>query len=110
MIELLDAARSALGDDVLPQLDGRAAFQTRVTMRALGIVRRELMLAADHSTRRADALRALRFGSEAELATAIREGVFADREPGSSSALRTLVKAKLEVANPDTSRPRKDTS
>jgi hypothetical protein len=31
MVELLDAARAALGDNVLPQLDGRAAFETRVT-------------------------------------------------------------------------------
>ena len=108
MIELLDAARSALGDDVLPQLDGRAAFQTRVTMRALGIVRRELRLAADHDARRADALAALGFDSEAELATAIRDGVLADREPELLPALRTLVKAKLEVANPRYAR--KDTS
>jgi aminoglycoside phosphotransferase (APT) family kinase protein len=40
--ELLEAARGALANDVLPQVDGRAAFQVRVAMRALGMVMREI--------------------------------------------------------------------
>jgi aminoglycoside phosphotransferase (APT) family kinase protein len=40
--ELLEAARKALGNDVLPHVGGRAAFQVRVAMRALGIVMREI--------------------------------------------------------------------
>ena len=41
-LELLEAARGALGEDVLPHARGRAAFQLRVSLRALGMVGREL--------------------------------------------------------------------
>ncbi len=100
VIELLDAARAALGDNVLPQLSGRPAFETRVTMRALGIVRRELQLTDEHAAGRATALAALGVGDEAELGAAIREGAFDGREHELFGALRALVAAKLEVANP----------
>jgi aminoglycoside phosphotransferase (APT) family kinase protein len=100
MIELLDAARATLGDNVLPQLEGRPAFETRVTMRALGMIRRELIHADEHAARRTAALAALGAGSEAELATAIRQGALDGREDELCGALRTLVAAKLDVANP----------
>jgi aminoglycoside phosphotransferase (APT) family kinase protein len=98
--ELLEASRGALGDDVLVQLDGRAAFQTRVTMRALGIVRRELELAPEHAALHSRVLAALEVGSEAELGEAIREGRFDGRRRELFAALRASVRAKLEVANP----------
>ena len=106
MVELLDAARAALGDNVLPQLDGRAAFETRVTMRALGMVRRELISAAGHATRRAGALHELGARTESELAAAIRRGAFDGRASELFKPLRTLVEMKLQVANPGyTGRP-----
>ncbi len=97
--ELLDAARSALGDDVLPQLSGRTAFQARVSMRALGIVKRELALAGEHARIRDEALRQLGVSGESELAEGIRAGDFGD-ERELVAALRALVRAKLEAANP----------
>jgi Domain of unknown function (DUF6285) len=103
LLELLDpdgAARAALGDTVLPQLSGRPAFETRVTMRALGIVRRELQLTDEHAAQRAATLAALGVGDEAELGAAIRDGAFEGREHELLGALRVLVAAKLEVANP----------
>jgi aminoglycoside phosphotransferase (APT) family kinase protein len=100
MVELLDAARATLGDDVLPRLDGRAAFETRVTMRALGMVRRELIHADEHGARRSAALTSLGVASESELAAAIRDGAFEGRETELCAALRVLVAAKLDVANP----------
>ena len=75
--EILERVRSTLGDELLPELEGRAAFQLRVALRALGIVRRELEHDAAH--------RAL----AAELAGRT------DFE-----ALRALVRGKLEAANP----------
>jgi aminoglycoside phosphotransferase (APT) family kinase protein len=75
--ELIELVRSALGDDLLPQLDGRDAFQLRVALRALGIVRRELDHEAAHR--------------------AVAEAITGrDDFP----ALRALVRAKLEAANP----------
>ena len=75
--ELLELVRSTLGDDLLPALDGRDAFQLRVALRALGIVRRELEHEAEHR-----AVAAMVAGRD------------------DFPALRALVRAKLEAANP----------
>ncbi len=99
-LELLEGARSALGDDVLPLLDGRAEFQLRVSLRALGIVRRELASAEAHALVRAQALEPLGVRDEAELAAAIRDGTLEGREAELHESLRALVRAKLEAANP----------
>ncbi len=72
-LELLHASREALGDDVLPQLQGRAAFQLRVVLRALGIVGRELEHSAEHAALHAAALASVGCRDERELALAIRE-------------------------------------
>jgi hypothetical protein len=99
-VELLEAARGALGEDVLPLLQGRSAFELRVTMRALGIVRRELEHAGEHAAMHAAALAALEVTDERELAVAIRDGAFESRDAELQPWLRALVRAKLEVANP----------
>ena len=75
--ELIEKVRSALGDGLLPKLEGRDAFQLRVALRALGIVRRELEHDAAHR--------------------AIAEAVEGRTD---FPALRALVRAKLEAANP----------
>jgi aminoglycoside phosphotransferase (APT) family kinase protein len=98
--ELLDAARGGLGDNVLPVLEGRAAFELRVALRAAGIVERELRHAAEHSALHAEALRLLGATDEAELASAVRAGAFDDRRDELIGALRATVRAKLEAANP----------
>jgi aminoglycoside phosphotransferase (APT) family kinase protein len=98
--ELLAAARGALGENVLPLLEGRPAFELRVTLRALGMVRRELTLAARHAAVRAGALERLGTGDERELACSIRSGALDGREREVCGVLRELVRAKLEVANP----------
>jgi hypothetical protein len=99
-LELLAAARTTLGDDVLPVVEGRAAFQLRVTMRALGIVARELEGAERHAALHARVLRSLGVGDEHALAAAVRDGALDGREAELRSALRETVRAKLEVANP----------
>src|SRR5262249_47920231 len=43
--ELLAAVRATLGEELLPAVEGRRAFELRVSMRALGMVARELDLA-----------------------------------------------------------------
>jgi aminoglycoside phosphotransferase (APT) family kinase protein len=99
-VELVEAARGALGDEILPLLDGRAAFQTRVSLRALGMVRRELELADRHAALHAAVLGRFGVAGERELAAAIREDRFGGREAELRAALREIVRAKLEVANP----------
>jgi len=100
MPELIEAARGALGEEVLPGLEDRAAFQLRVTMRALGMIARELQYAERHAAVQAAALGGLGVADEAALVTAIRAGAMAGREQEVFSALRMIVRAKLEVANP----------
>jgi Domain of unknown function (DUF6285)/Phosphotransferase enzyme family len=99
-IELIDAARGALGDDVLPQLEGRAAFQLRVSLRALGIVRRELEHMSEHADIHAAALASVGCADEVELARTIREGTLDGREDDVFAAVRASVRAKLQAANP----------
>jgi hypothetical protein len=99
-LELIDAARSTLGDELLPAQEGRASFQLRVTLRALGMVERELRHGGAHRALRALALASLGAPDEAELASAIRAGEWDGREAQLHAALRSLVRAKLSVANP----------
>jgi hypothetical protein len=99
-IELLEAARAALGGNVLPELSGRPAFELRVTLRALGIVRRELERACEHAALHAAALGRLGVASERELAEGIRRGDFDRRDRELRPELRAIVRAKLEAANP----------
>jgi aminoglycoside phosphotransferase (APT) family kinase protein len=99
-IELLEAARGALGANVLPELSGRPAFELRVTLRTLGIVRRELERASEHAALHAAALSRLGVADERELAEAIRRGAFDGRDGALRPELRAIVRAKLEAANP----------
>jgi aminoglycoside phosphotransferase (APT) family kinase protein len=99
-IELLEAARGALGEHVLPELSGRPAFELRVALRALGIVRREIERASEDAALHAAALSQLGVANERELGAAIRRGAFDSCDGALRSALRTLVRTKLEVANP----------
>ena len=99
-VELLEAARGALGDDVLPHLQGRPAFQLRVVLRALGIVRRELSHLEQHAALHTAALAAVGCRDEQELARAIREGRLGEHDELLLAALRVIVRAKLEAANP----------
>jgi aminoglycoside phosphotransferase (APT) family kinase protein len=100
MLELLDASREALGDDVLPHVEGRPAFQLRVVLRALGIVQRELAQQQEHTARHAAALATVGCADERELARAIRDGALGDGEAYVLAAVRATVRAKLEAANP----------
>jgi aminoglycoside phosphotransferase (APT) family kinase protein len=98
--ELLDAARSALAETILPQLRGRAAFELRVAMRAIAMVGRELAAACEHAAVRAQALARVDAGDEVQLCALIRQGAFDARREQLCESLRELVRAKLEVANP----------
>ncbi len=100
MIELLDASREALGDDVLPRVEGRPAFQLRVVLRALGIVRRELAQQQEHTALHAAALSAVGCADERELARGIRDGTLGESDANVLAAVRATVRAKLEAANP----------
>jgi hypothetical protein len=88
-VELLDAVRSHLTDEIAPLLDGAPAFSMRVVDRALATVQREV--------ERAGVVPPI--ADEAALAAAIRAGEV-DPDPELRSAIRAAVVERLRVANP----------
>ncbi|MFI9557288.1 DUF6285 domain-containing protein [Nonomuraea endophytica] len=96
--QLVAAVRQFLEADVLPAVEGRVRFHTRVAINVLGMVEREIELGPAQAAEHAERLAGLGVGSDAELATRIREGRADD--PALLAALTAAVRAKLDVANP----------
>ena len=89
-VELLDAVRSHLGDEIAPLLEGAPAFSLRVVDRALATVQREVERAGV----------APPVADEAALAAAVRAGEV-DPDDDLRAAVRAAVVERLRsVANP----------
>jgi hypothetical protein len=98
--ELLDAVREFLEADVLPAVEGRVRFHTRVAINVVGMVSRELALGPRQAAEHAEWLARLGVSSEAQLAEAIRSGDLDDRLDEVRDVVRATVSDKLAVANP----------
>ncbi len=105
--ELLEAIREFLERDVMPAVEGRVQFHTRVAINALGMLEREVRLGPEHDATERARLGAL-LGHDAdvaslttELAWRIRDGSLDDRRGDVIAAVRESVRAKLLVSNPD---------
>jgi hypothetical protein len=100
-VELVEAVREFLERDVVPATEGRVQFHTRVSVRALAMVERELAagdrLTAEHQLR----LECLGVESDEELAAAIRSGALDEQPEAVRRAVMASVVDKLRVANPD---------
>jgi len=106
-VELLEAVREFLERDVMPSVEGRVQFHTRVAVNALGMLERELRLGPELAAAERARLGAL-LGHDAdlgaltaELASRIRDGSLDDRRDDVVAAVRDSVRAKLLVSNPD---------
>ncbi|SDI37943.1 DUF6285 domain-containing protein [Nonomuraea jiangxiensis] len=97
--QLVAAVRDFLQSDVLPAVEGRVRFHTRVAINVLGMVEREIELGPAHAAEHAARLAELGVSGDAELAAAIRAGRIEDGH-ALTEALERTVRAKLEVANP----------
>ncbi|MGI5291188.1 DUF6285 domain-containing protein [Nonomuraea polychroma] len=97
--ELVAAVRDFLESDVLPAVEGRVRFHTRVAINVLGMVEREIELGPAQAEEHAARLAGLGVASDGELAAALRDGRIAD-DHELVVALEETVRAKLEVANP----------
>jgi aminoglycoside phosphotransferase (APT) family kinase protein len=104
--ELLEAVREFLERDVMPAVEGRVSFHTRVAVNALGMLEREARFGPELDAEEHDRLARL-LGHDGsvgdltrELAAAIRSGALDDRRDEVVEALRASVAAKLAVANP----------
>jgi hypothetical protein len=97
--QLVAAVRDFLQTDVLPGVEGRVRFHTRVAINVLGMVEREIELGPVQAEEHARRLAGLGVADDAELAAAIREGRLQDGA-ALTAALEQAVRAKLDVANP----------
>jgi hypothetical protein len=100
VLELLDAAREFLATEVLPATEGSVQFHTRVTIRILDTVVRELELGPEQAERHDELLARLGYQSDQQLVEAIRAGRYDERMSELAASLEPDVRAKLEVANP----------
>jgi aminoglycoside phosphotransferase (APT) family kinase protein len=98
--QLLDSVVDFLRSDVLASTEGRVRFHARVAANVVAMVSREIVLGPEQAIAHGARLAALGVANEAELASSIRAGVFNDRLPAVSDAVRATVHDKLLVANP----------
>lgn len=98
--ELLEAVKEWMERDLMPGVDGRLQFHTRVAMNIIDIVRREIELGPDQESRHREVLEAFGVSSDAELASSIRAGDHDDDLHGVLDRLRPVIEDKLRVANP----------
>ena len=100
LLELVEAVREWVDDDVRAATEGRVAFHARVAVNALQIVEREVELGAAHRARHEAGLVQLGCTDEADLARRIRSGALADRADEVREVVARSVRDKLTVANP----------
>jgi len=98
--ELLGALHEWMERDLLPGVDGRLQFHTRVAINMIDIVRRELELGPDQEVQHQEVLSSFGMNDDAELAAAIREGSFDSNLVEVLNRLRPVVEDKVRVANP----------
>ena len=106
-VELLEAIREFLEQDVMSAVEGRVRFHARVAVNALGMLERELRLGPELAAGERARLGAV-LGHDAdldtltaELASRIRDGSLDDRSDDVVAAVRDSVRVKLLVSNPD---------
>lgn len=105
-IELLEAVRDALDDEVLPALAGRARFHARVSRNVVDIVVRELRDGPAASDAERDRLIALIGGDggldqlAAALAAGLRDGTVDADDPAVVEHLRATARSDVMIANP----------
>lgn len=89
-----------LQGDVMP-LGGRVGFNARVAANVTRTVLRELRLGTEHRRRHQERLSTLRLIDEADLSAAILSGTLDHRWDDVVAAVRSAVRDRLSVANPD---------
>jgi hypothetical protein len=98
--QLVEAVREWLETDVMPAVEGRLQFHTRVAVNILAMVEREMALGPEQADRHRKNLDRLGFASDTELAAAIRRGECDDRIVEIEEVVFSSVVEKVRVANP----------
>ncbi len=106
-VELLVAIREFVEHDVMPTVEGRVRFHSRVAVNALGMLERELDLGPElDAAERARLAGLLGHDDDVpaltrDLSHRIRDGSLDDRRAEVIAAVRASVRDKLLVSNPD---------
>jgi len=99
-LQMVEAVREWLENDVMPAVQGRLNFHTRVAINMLAMVEREAVLGdqqrVDHQAR----LQKIGAVDDVELAQRIRNGEFDDSLKEVMATLKDSIRDKLLVANP----------
>lgn len=99
-VQMVEAVREWLENDVMPAVEGRLNFHARVAINMLAMVEREAALGdkqrIDHEARLAQ----IGAADDVELARRIREGEFDGSLPQVMGVLKDSIRDKLLVANP----------
>lgn len=99
-LQMVEAVREWLENDVMPAVQGRLNFHARVAINMLAMVEREAVLGdqqrVDHQTR----LQQIGAADDVELARRIRDGEFDDSLKDVMATLKYSIRDKLLVANP----------
>lgn len=98
--ELIESVREWLERDVLPSVEGRLSFHTRVAMNSLDIVIREIETQRTDNAVHSEVLSSLGVTSDEELALRIREGHFDGTLAQLVETLSPVIENKVRVANP----------
>lgn len=104
-LELIDAVRDFLAEEVMGAVEGQLAFHVRVAANALGIAAREVRAAPEIAAAHAERLDRFGCSNDSELVAAIRSGELDDRHAELGSELRRMVWDKIQVTNPRYVRP-----
>jgi hypothetical protein len=98
--ELLEAVEECLQTEILPSADGRERYLLRVSIAALGQIRRELRLGAAHDTAHAERLATLGVASDEALAALIRDGAADAQRAEILAVLRAQIDDRLQIVAP----------
>ena len=98
--ELLEALREWMERDLLPSVEGRLQFHTRVAINMVEIVAREIELGTPQQLSHSDVMQALGASDDADLAAAIKNGEYDSDLMSLLNALRPVIEDKVRVANP----------
>ena len=98
--QLVEAVREWLETDVMPAVEGRLQFHTRVAINILAMVEREMSLGPEQAEAHRANLDRLGFASDEDLASAIRRGECDNRIAEIEDVVFGSVVEKLRVANP----------
>lgn len=99
-LQLVEAVREFLQNEVMPATDGQLSFHARVAANVLRTVERELAGEAEDDAWAMEQLRSVGVSSEAELADLVRSAPSLASLASVVDVLKALTRARLQASNP----------